>query len=118
DRLYNVGLLVDPSGTEQSAYRKIHPFSLGREDRIFEGGDAVETAAVEGFTLQTTVCYDLRFPELFRAGMRRGADLFAVPANWPRTRREHWDVLLRARAIENQAVVAGVNCTGEQWGTA
>lgn len=116
--LGNMCVLLDPDGREVLRYRKIHPFSLGGEDRIFGGGDAVEVAAVEGFSLQPAVCYDLRFPELFRAGARRGANLFVVPANWPRGRREHWDVLLRARAIENQAYVVGVNCTGVQYGTA
>lgn len=114
---FNLAALFNPEGAEVLACEKIHPFSLGGEDKIFAGGDAVRTAAVEGFTLQAAVCYDLRFPELFRAGSRRGADLIAVPANWPESRKEHWEVLLRARAIENQCFVAGVNCVGTQRGT-
>jgi omega-amidase len=117
-KLSNLAVLFDPEGAPVLEQRKIHPFSLGGEERIFSGGDALETRAVEGFTLQAAVCYDLRFPELFRAGARRGADLIALPANWPESRREHWEVLLRARAIENQSFVAGVNCVGSQWGTA
>jgi predicted amidohydrolase len=116
-KLFNLCVLFDASGSEMLGYRKIHPFSLGGEDKIFTGGASVSTAAVEGFTLQAAVCYDLRFPELFRAGSRHGADLFAIPANWPESRKEHWEVLLRARAIENQSFVAGVNCVGTQRGT-
>ncbi len=114
---FNIAALFDPDGVEILDYAKIHPFSLGGEHLIFEGGDAVPTAPVEGFTVQAAVCYDLRFPELFRAGSQRGVDLIAIPANWPESRREHWDVLLRARAIENQSFVVGVNCIGTQRGT-
>lgn len=118
---FNLAVLFDPAGAEILTYGKIHPFSLGGEDLIFTGGALVPTAAVEGFTLQAAVCYDLRFPELFRVHTGEGAahrvDLIAVPANWPESRREHWDVLLRARAIENQCFVVGVNCTGSQHGT-
>lgn len=120
-RLRNLCVVIAPDGRELSSYQKIHPFSLGGEDRMFEGGTTVVTATVGGFTLQTAVCYDLRFPELFRAAGHdeagRAADLIVVPANWPASRREHWDVLLRARAIENQCYVAGVNCLGTQHGT-
>jgi omega-amidase len=115
--MHNLAVLFDPEGVEVLNYAKIHPFSLGGEDALFTGGDSVAVASVSGFTLQAAVCYDLRFPELFRAGARHGVDLYAVPANWPKSRQEHWDVLLRARAIENQAFVAGVNCVGTQHGT-
>lgn len=117
-KLFNLAVLFDPSGSEVLAYRKIHPFSYGGEDRLFKGGDSPRLHALEGFTLLPTVCYDLRFPELYRAGVARGADLMTVQANWPASRREHWEVLLRARAIENQCFVAGVNCVGGQRGTA
>jgi omega-amidase len=124
----NLAVLFDPDGAEILSYGKIHPFSLGGEDEIFLGGDSIPLASVSGFTVQAAVCYDLRFPELFRAGAAgksgRGLDhpdphpdLYVIPANWPQSRQEHWDVLLRARAIENQAFVAGVNCVGTQRGT-
>ena len=115
-RLENLSVLFDPQGLAVMEYAKIHPFSLGGEDRVFLAGDAVRLHPVEGFILQSTVCYDLRFPELFRAGVRRGANLMTVQANWPESRQAHWEVLLRARAIENQSFVAGVNCTGPQLG--
>lgn len=119
--LRNLGVVIDPHGETTARYQKIHPFSMGGEDRIFAGGDQVVITAVGEFTAHIAVCYDLRFPELFRVGTRGGADplvdLIVVPANWPASRREHWDVLLRARAIENQCYVAGVNCVGAQHGT-
>ena len=63
-------------------------------------------------TVCPAICYDLRFPELFRVGLDHGAAMFTVIANWPEARRDHWRALLVARAIENQAIVAGVNRTG------
>jgi predicted amidohydrolase len=110
-------VLFNPEGIAILEYAKMHPFSLGGEDRVFLPGDRPRLHPLEGFILQPTVCYDLRFPELYRAGMRLGADLMTVQANWPESRQEHWEVLLRARAIENQSFVAGVNCVGTQHGT-
>ncbi len=114
--LCNLALLFDPGGAEIAAYRKVHPFSLGGEDRVFQPGNSLVTQSVEGFLLQPAICYDLRFPELFRAGHRRGVTLIALPANWPESRQMHWEILLRARAIENQCYVVGVNCVGTQNG--
>lgn len=110
----NLSLLYAPDGSERSAYRKLHPFSYGGEDRLFEPGREIATADIEGWVVQPTICYDLRFPELYRAGSNRGAHLILVQANWPEARQAHWRALLQARAIENQAFVAGVNCAGTQ----
>ncbi|HKP97092.1 MAG TPA: nitrilase-related carbon-nitrogen hydrolase [Fibrobacteria bacterium] len=110
----NLSLLYAPDGTERAMYRKVHPFSYGGEDRMFSRGNEIVTVDAEGWVIQPSICYDLRFPELYRAGSRRGAHLILVQANWPQARQAHWEVLLRARAIENQAFVAGVNCTGAQ----
>src|SRR5262249_52150527 len=107
----NMALLVSPRGTV-TRYAKIHPFSFAGEHEHYGAGDRVVTAEVEGLRVTPFVCYDLRFPEAFRAAAA-GTDLFAVVANWPDERREHWRVLLRARAIENQAYVAGVNRVGD-----
>ncbi len=97
-------------------YDKIHPFSFGREPERFVGGSHVVTAdwksGDEHLKLCPAICYDLRFPELFRCGLRQGAELFVIGANWPAPRREHWRTLLVARAIENQAFVIGVNRAG------
>ena len=75
-------------------------------------GTELITVNVEGFRVSMFVCYDLRFPEDFRTGVRRGATLFIVVANWPASRERHWRVLLEARAVENQAYVVGVNRCG------
>ncbi|MEO8433104.1 MAG: carbon-nitrogen family hydrolase [Acidobacteriota bacterium] len=107
----NVALLVGPEGSV-ARYAKIHPFSFAGEDRHYAAGDRVVTVEVEGVRVTPFVCYDLRFPEPFRVAAR-DTDLFVVVANWPDKRREHWRTLLRARAIENQAYVAGINRAGE-----
>ena len=107
----NMALLVSPQGTV-IRYAKIHPFSYAGEHEHYAAGDHVVTADVEGVRVTPFVCYDLRFPEPFRAAAA-DTDLFAVVANWPDARREHWRTLLRARAIENQAYVAGVNRVGD-----
>lgn len=107
----NVASIFDPSGAEILHYRKIHPFSLAGEDKHFTAGDTVETIEVEGVRITPFICYDLRFPEPFRMVAEK-TDLFCVIANWPKSRRQHWSALLKARAIENQAFVLGVNRTG------
>lgn len=100
-------------------YAKIHPFSLGMEHTAFEGGSRVFTyewvGAADGPRLKVcpAICYDLRFPELFRLGLDQGAEAFALGACWPKTRQHHWRALLIARAIENQAFVFGVNRVGQ-----
>lgn len=114
DAWHNLSLLYDPSGLPCASYRKIHPFSLGGEDRIFSPGVEITVTPIGGFHMQQAICYDLRFPELFRAGIHKGANLIVLQAAWPATRAMHWEILLRARAIENQAIVAGVNVTGKQ----
>lgn len=112
----NRALVFDGRGGEIGRYDKAHPFSFGREAERFKGGTRVEVCGWESgketARLCPVVCYDLRFPELFRAGRGMGAEVFVVIANWPSVRVEHWLALLRARAIENQAVVLGVNRAG------
>lgn len=111
----NACSLVDPSGNEILHFWKLHPFSLAHEDEHYRPGDRVVTVQVEGVRTTPFICYDLRFPEPFRAVALR-TDLFCVLANWPAGRREAWQTLLRARAIENQAYVLGVNRVGEGGG--
>jgi predicted amidohydrolase len=107
----NMALLVSPAGAV-TRYAKIHPFSYAGEHEHYAAGERVVTADVEGLRVTPFVCYDLRFPEPFRLAAP-DTDLFVVVANWPDERREHWRTLLRARAIENQAYVAGVNRVGD-----
>ncbi len=112
-RPYNASALINPSGDVAAVYRKIHLFDVAVDDgpsdtesaRVLGGGETV-VADVEGIALGLTVCYDLRFPELYRTLALAGAEVLAVPSNFTeRTGRDHWEVLLRARAIENAAWV-------------
>jgi omega-amidase len=108
----NVSVTYGPDGQELARYRKIQPFSLSGECDIYPAGDRVVTFQWGGFTIAPFICYDLRFPEIFRVAIDRGADLIAVVANWPNRRQHHWSTLLRARAIENMAGLIGVNRAG------
>jgi predicted amidohydrolase len=107
----NVALLVSPEGAV-SRFAKLHPFSFAKEHEHYRSGDAVCTWTVEGLRITPFICYDLRFTEPFRMAAT-DTDLFVVIANWPERRRVHWQTLLRARAIENLAYVAGVNRVGD-----
>jgi predicted amidohydrolase len=107
---YNTFSLVSPEGNFWR-YRKIHPFSFAKEDQYFSAGSEVLTFAWRGVNITPLVCYDLRFPEIFRSSVGK-TDLFAVIGNWPSTRIHHWLALLKARAIENQAYTIGVNRVG------
>ncbi len=108
----NRATIAGPSGRLLCEYAKIHPFTFGREPEAFDGGDSIETYGWNGLTVCPAVCYDLRFPELFRIGLGRGAEVFVLGANWPAARQGHWRALALARAIENQAFVLAVNRTG------
>ncbi len=108
----NQAVAFGPDGAELARYSKIHPFSFAGEERHFARGGDVATFAWGGFAVAPFVCYDLRFPEVFRVATRAGANLFVVIANWPAAREAHWLTLLAARAIENQAYVVGVNRCG------
>jgi predicted amidohydrolase len=92
-------------------YAKIHPFTYSGEHEHFEAGHAPVTVDVGGVRCTLFVCYDLRFADEFW-GCAAETDCYLVPANWPASRREHWTTLLRARAIENQAYVVGLNRVG------
>lgn len=108
----NEAVLFSPQGQELSRYQKMQPFTKGGETDNFTAGSAPITFAWAGFTVCPFICYDLRFPELFRHATRAGANLFLVIASWPVARAHHWVALLQARAIENQAYVAGANRCG------
>lgn len=108
----NEAALFSPEGQQVTRYRKLHRFRFGGEQEQYEPGEEIVTAAWGDAVIAPFICYDLRFPEVFRAAIDRGVHLFAVIANWPTAREEHWVTLLRARAIENQAYVVGVNRCG------
>lgn len=104
-------IFLDKSGKMIADYRKIHPFSYGAEARYYTGGDKIVSCQLEGINIVPFTCYDLRFPEIFQIASEK-ATIITVIANWPVTRRDHWITLLKARAIENQCFVIGVNRTG------
>ena len=98
-------------GLELVNYSKIHPFSFGDETKFYESGNEIKLFNAFGFTISPFICYDLRFPEIFQIASRT-ATLITVAANWPVERRDHWISLLKARAIENQCYIAGINRVG------
>jgi predicted amidohydrolase len=120
DRIYNTTILFDPNGVELARYRKIHLFDITtpdgqgyRESATYGPGDSVVTCRVGDLTLGLAICYDLRFAELFLALRRAGADLIMLPAAFTaQTGRDHWEPLLRARAIETQCWIAAAATTG------
>lgn len=108
----NQAVVFAPDGEEVVRYSKLQPFTLGGEAGCYDPGRHTVTFEWNRLTVSPFVCYDLRFPEHFRTAVKRGAELFTVIANWPVVRIQHWVTLLQARAIENQAYVAGVNRVG------
>ena len=119
-KLSNTSLVFDPDGTLVATYRKIHLFDVEvggvtyRESEAEEAGDEAVVARVEGWSIGLSVCYDVRFPELYRILTLEGAELLTVPAHFTTpTGKDHWHVLLRARAIENQSYVAAAAQVGE-----
>lgn len=106
----NLGLVAHPDGRVER-YAKIHPFTFGGEPEQYASGDATLTFEQDGVRVSLLICYDLRFGELF-ARLAARTDLFVVLANWPEPRRDHWRTLLKARSIDTQAYVLGVNRVG------
>ena len=113
-RPYNSFVLAGPDGSTHR-YRKIHPFTHAGEEKHFRAGNELITVDIGGLRCTLLVCYDLRFADEFWS-TARDTDAYLVIANWPSKRRLHWQVLLQARAIENQAYVVGVNRVGEGGG--
>jgi predicted amidohydrolase len=119
-RFYNTSVVLDPDGRVAATYRKAHLFDVdvpgeveNLESHEIVAGDELVVADVEGFVLGLSICFDLRFPELYRELCRRGATVLAVPAAFAAaTGRAHWEVLLRARAIENHAFVVAAAQVG------
>jgi predicted amidohydrolase len=120
ERLANTSVHVDPSGEVKAAYRKLHMFDVVLDGRTYResdleepGDEIVSSETADGIELGLSICYDLRFPELYRILAVRGARVLTVPAAFTlATTRDHWETLLRARAIENQAFVIAANQVG------
>jgi deaminated glutathione amidase len=120
EKLSNTSVVFDPSGEVTALYRKIHMFDVEvgghvyRESEAEEGGDEPVVSTAEGWKLGLTICYDVRFPELYRILALEGAELVTVPAHFTLyTGKDHWHPLLQARAIENQYYVAAAAQIGE-----
>jgi len=124
EKLANTSVHVDPQGELTAVYRKLHMFDVEVDGRVYResdledpGEEIVLSQTAEGLQLGLSICYDLRFPELYRILAVRGAQAFPLPAAFTlATTRDHWETLLRARAIENQAFVIAANQIGEHPG--
>ncbi|MFJ8789129.1 carbon-nitrogen family hydrolase [Streptomyces sp. NPDC102462] len=115
--LYNTSLVFSPSGDLAAAYRKIHRFGFDQGEAVLMGaGREPVTVRLPQTVLGVATCYDLRFPELFRALVDAGAETLVIPAGWPERRRAHWTLLARARAVENQAFVLACGTAGTHAG--
>ena len=109
----NCAVVASPGGEIICRYEKTHPFTRGEEDLHYSQGEKIYTIDIGGVSVSPSVCYDLRFPEVFRIAAHSDTQVYVVIANWPEKRIQHWVTLLQARAIENQAYVIGVNRCGQ-----
>jgi predicted amidohydrolase len=112
DRVVNGAVGLDPGGEIVLRFDKLHGFTPAGEPAVYASGVDVVVGGFAGHPLAPFICYDLRFPEVFRRATDRGAEWMVVIANWPARRERHWLTLLQARAIENQCWVVGVNRAG------
>lgn len=117
DQLYNTAVIFDRDGTPLGSYRKMHVFGYGSRERdVLSKGQEVVTVSFDACCAGLAICYDLRFPELFRHLVDAGAEIVLLVSGWPSPRLQAWRTLGRARAIENQVAYVGCNCTGQQAG--
>jgi omega-amidase len=112
ERAYNTATFYDAAGAMRGRYRKIHRFGLMNEDQYLGAGDEAPILATSWGEWALAICYDLRFPELFRRYALEGARVIVLPSEWPVQRIDHWRTLLRARAIENQCFIVACNRVG------
>ena len=108
----NTAALFDPQGDILGSYSKAHLFGLMDEDQYLTAGDDLPVIETRWGKVGLAICYDLRFPEIFRAYALTGAEMVFLPAEWPYPRLKHWQILMRARAIENQMYVVACNRVG------
>lgn len=111
DKGKNKYIIISKDGEVLANYTKIHPFSYAGEDEKYHKGNEVCICMINEFKISPFICYDLRFPYIFEIASSE-AHIITVAANWPQARREHWITLLKARAIENQCYVVGINRVG------
>lgn len=113
EHFFNTMYVADRSGRLIAEYDKVHLFKLMDEHHFLHAGQAKNTFEIDGITCGGVICYDLRFPEWTRAHVLEGAKVLFIPAEWPAQRIDHWQLLLQARAIENQCFIVAVNRVGE-----
>ena len=109
---YTNRLVYVRDGMILQEYAKLHPFSFGEESKHYIAGDKLSILSLPDICISGFICYDLRFPEIFQISSEKSEVIFVI-ANWPKSRIDQWDTLLKARAIENQVFMVGVNRTGE-----
>lgn len=115
EAIFNTNILFDGVNETMHLYHKQKLF--GKESDVFSPGSESVCVSIEKFRVSGLICFDLRFPELFRTANNRASDIFIVHAAWPSARIDQWQILLKARAIENQAYVIGCNGVGIQGST-
>lgn len=114
---YNTMIACAPDGTVLAEYDKVHLFAPGGEDKGYSAGTKPVMFSYNGVTFGCSICFDLRFPELYREYMRAGAEVMLVQAAWPAARIADFELLMRARALENRCYTVACNCLGYDTGT-
>lgn len=114
-KFYNEMSVLSKDGIILEEYDKIHPFSYDKEDRFYEKGNKISSFSIDGINFGMFICYDLRFPEVFQISSKRNQVIILI-ANWPSSRIDAFDILLKARAIENQCYIVAVNRVGKSNG--
>ncbi|MGO0061248.1 carbon-nitrogen family hydrolase [Brevibacillus fluminis] len=118
DKFYNTSVMFDPQGRQIASYRKIHLFRYGSDEgKLLTRGDDITVVDTSFGKVGLATCYDLRFPELFRRQVDRGAELLLVTSAWPHRRLMHWNLFNQVRALENQCYLIASNCAGTTRGT-
>lgn len=113
NQFYNTSYAFDREGKLLLEYDKVHLFGLMAEDRYLSSGDKPSNFEMDGIKMSSLICYDIRFPEWSRQLMSQGSQILIVVAQWPEVRKQQWEILLKARAVENQSFVVAVNRVGD-----
>ena len=112
-KIYNTSAAINKAGEVVNLYDKVHLFGMFNEEKFFAPGSNFDAFDLDGVICGSTICYDLRFPELFRHLALGGAQIIFCPAEWPAARGDIWRLLAQARAAENHLYIVAVNCAGE-----
>ncbi len=112
---YNTASIISPQGKIIAQYRKTHLFKMGSEEKKFLAGEKISVTKTSIGRIGLAICYDIRFPELIRKKILKGAEILVIPSAWPRARIDHYLTLLKARAIENQCFVISANKMGKNF---